>query len=126
MFPNSRDPNLELLKVYIWLIKQDTANLSLANKASKVLPKEGVVELEKLLNKREFMNSKDFKKALAATTKPLPFNPNFLIPKYENTWVPPLYFKKPAWHKVGDRVINLKINGTRIFWLLIESSNKKK
>ncbi len=109
IFPNSRDPNLELLKVYIWLIKEDTSNLILANKASKVLPKEGVVEFEKILEKREFMNSKELKKAYP--NKPLPFNPNFLIPKYEKTWVPPTYFKKPPWHKVGDRVVNLKING---------------
>jgi len=109
IFPNSRDPNLELLKAYIWLIKQDTANLILANKASKVLPKEGVTELEKFLNRKEYLNSKEFKKA--ATSKVIPLNPNFLVPKYENTWVPPLYFKKPFWHHVGDRIVNLKING---------------
>jgi len=78
-----------------------------------VLTREGIKELEETLDKQ--MQTQNHKKP---PPKPLLFNPNFLIPKYENTWIPPLYFKKPPWHKIGDRIINLKINGKNFSYKL--------
>jgi hypothetical protein len=40
-----------------------------------------------------------------------PYNPNFLIPKYLDNWIPPFFSRKPPWHKLGDRIVNLKVNG---------------
>lgn len=109
IFPNSKDPNLDLFKVYIWLLKQEDSNLILANKASKVIPREGIRKLEEFLNQhKELPISPEAKNVVGKT---FPYNPNFLIQKSLDTWIPPLFLKKPPWHKIGDRVVNLKTVG---------------
>lgn len=112
IYPSSRDPNLELLKVYMWIVKLDIANLVLANKASKVIPREGIQEIETILKKQDHEQADQVRQA---ASKPLTFNPNYLFPKHPDSWIPPLFYKKPPWHNIGDRVVNLKINGKNLF-----------
>ena len=109
IFPSSKDPNLDLFKVYIWLLKQDISTLILANKASKVIPREGIKKLEDILReKKNFPISPEAREVIGKT---FPYNPNFLVKKSLDTWIPPLFIKKPPWHKIGDRVVNLKNTG---------------
>ncbi len=76
-----------------------------------MIPREGVRDLEKLLDswKKTF---EDQEKNILY--KVFPYNPNFLIPKNMDNWVPPYFSRQPPWHKLGDRVVNLKINGKLI------------
>jgi len=37
-------------------------------------------------------------------------DPNHLLPKYVDNWVPPFFQERPMWHFVGDRIVNLKVN----------------
>lgn len=30
----------------------------------------------------------------------------------DDIWIPPLFYKRPPWHEIGDRVVNLKTTGT--------------
>mmetsp|Transcript_41689 Transcript_41689/g.37090 ORF Transcript_41689/g.37090 Transcript_41689/m.37090 type:complete len:425 (+) Transcript_41689:2473-3747(+) len=108
IFPGSENPNLEVLQVYIWIMKSELSTLVLANKASKVIPREGVHQLEKILNQQSNIISDP---ANPHGNKSFPYNPNFLIPNTGDSWIPPLFFRRPPWHKIGDRVVNLKTNG---------------
>ena len=109
IFPSAKDPNLELLKVYIWLLKHELSTLTLSNKASKVLPRAGVKELEQLLD--DSLKAPLTEQAKKIIGKSFPYNPNFIIPKYLDNWIPPIFSRMPEWHKVGDRVVNLKCFG---------------
>jgi hypothetical protein len=50
MFATSKDPNLELVKVYVWIMKQDTSSLMLAPINSKSISQFSVRELEKQID----------------------------------------------------------------------------
>jgi len=78
------------------------------NKASKVIPREGIKELEKVLTGGKNYFGEQAKHIL---NKVFPYNPNFIIPKYLDNWIPPFFSRKPLWHKLGDRIVNLKVNG---------------
>jgi len=108
IFGNVEDPDLEVFKIYIWILKQESSSLSMNNKASKVIPREGIKELEKVLTGGKSYFGEQAKHIL---NKVFPYNPNFLIPKYLDNWIPPFFTRKPLWHKLGDRIVNLKVNG---------------
>lgn len=101
-----------MFKIYIWILKQENSHLNLNNEASKVIPREGIKELEKVLTGGKNYFGEQAKHIL---NKVFPYNPNFLIPKYLDNWIPPFFSRKPPWHKLGDRVVNLKVNGMRWF-----------
>jgi len=103
---------LEVFKIYIWILKQESSRLSMNNKASKVIPREGIKELEKVLTGGRTYFGEQAKHIL---NKVFPYNPNFLIPKYLDNWIPPFFSRKPPWHKLGDRIVNLKVNGIFYF-----------
>ena len=62
-------------------------------------------------------NSKNYlgEQAKHILNKVFPYNPNFLITRYFDNWVPPFYSRQPPWHKLGDRVVSLKVNGITSF-----------
>jgi 5'-3' exoribonuclease 1 len=107
VFEEAKEPNLELLKCYIWITKNDMSNLLQSNKSSKVLSRTGIKELEKLLSDK----MKQQQPISAPPSNRLTYDPNNLIPKYVDNWIPPHYPERPMWHFIGDRVVNLKING---------------
>lgn len=89
-------------------MKQDSSNLIVSNKASKVIPRQGIVELEKILDKQSILLGDKEKELIGKT---FDYNPNALIVKNHDVWVPPFFGRMPPWHNIGDRVVNLKTTG---------------
>lgn len=108
IYPHSKHPNIEVFKIFIWAMKQDSSNLIVSNKASKVIPRQGIVELEKILEKQSILLGDKEKELIGKT---FDYNPNSLIVKNHDVWIPPFFSRMPAWHNIGDRVVNLKTTG---------------
>jgi hypothetical protein len=76
------------------------------------MSREGIKELERKLTDYLSNPPKDQKDQDSDIAGKLyPYNPNLIVPKYYNNWFPPIFSRRPDWHQVGDRVVNLKCFG---------------
>lgn len=108
----SKNPNLEIFKIFIWILKHGTSSLAQSNKSSKVIPREGIKELEKILDENRNLLFAEKDKQIIG--KEFDYNPNFISERNDDVWIPPLFYKRPPWHEIGDRVVNLKTTSTSV------------
>ncbi|CAK94475.1 unnamed protein product (macronuclear) [Paramecium tetraurelia] len=91
LFPNSTDPNIDLLKIYIWILQLPESQYLLQGSSSKVAQIK--------IHKKPILNNN------INTTKKV--DPGFAVQQTTQTFLPPFFIKHPTIHKIGDRVVNL-------------------
>ncbi|CAD8183733.1 unnamed protein product [Paramecium pentaurelia] len=92
LFPNSPDPNIDLLKIYIWILQLPESQYLLQGSSSKVAQIK--------IHKKPILNNN-----INITTKKV--DPGFAVQQTTQTFLPPFFIKHPTIHKIGDRVVNL-------------------
>ncbi|CAK76108.1 unnamed protein product (macronuclear) [Paramecium tetraurelia] len=91
LFPNSTDPNIDLLKIYIWILQLPESQYLLQGSSSKVA--------EIMVHKKPIQNNN-----INTMEK---VDPGFAVQQTTQTFLPPFFIKHPTIHKIGDRVVNL-------------------
>ena len=94
------DPNVELLKVYMWVLVHPQSRQSLQGMASQVLSMGQVEEISK--RKRDVVPLQE---------EVVTVDPNFVYKENRLSFIPICYRERPKYFELGDRVINLNTNG---------------